>query len=166
MTIHRVCCLILSFSFVFLFRVNALMNHFYLNYISNASVSWTDIATGVSAEFLKSCFMLFPSWETWKPSGLPFVKILEVIHLQSLIAIQTCYPGNCLWQETRSSARRHLKEPDSPVVVIRKCIAVSRKNFMVVEGFVHVCFAASQKDIQYINLFCSQPRDSVTLSTQ
>ena len=58
---HRVCCLILSFSFVFLFRVNALMNHFYLNYISNASVSWTDIATGVSAEFLKSCFMLFPS---------------------------------------------------------------------------------------------------------
>ena len=37
------------------------MNHFYLNYISNASVSWTDIATGVSTEFLKSCFMLFPS---------------------------------------------------------------------------------------------------------
>ena len=78
LTIHRVRCLILSFSFVFLFRVNALMNHFYLNYISNASVSWTDIATGVSAEFLKSCFVLFPSWETWKPSGLPFVKILTV----------------------------------------------------------------------------------------
>ena len=108
---HRVCCLILSFSFVFLFRVNALMNHFYLNYISNASVSWTDIATGVSAKCFKSCFMLFPSWETWKPSGLPFVKILEVIHLQFLLAIQTCYPGNCLWQETRSSARRrHLHE--------------------------------------------------------
>ena len=30
---------------------------------------------------------------------------------------------------------------------------------MVVEGFVHVCLAASQKDIQYINLFCSQPID-------
>ena len=110
LTMHMVCCLILSFSFVFLFRVNALMNHFYLNYISNASVSWTDIATGVSAEFLKSCFMLFPSLETWRLSGLPIVKVLEVIHLQSLIAIQTCYPGNCLWQETRSSARRHLHE--------------------------------------------------------
>ena len=59
-----------------------------------------------------------------------------------------------------------MKEPDSPVVVIRKCIAVSRKNFLVVEGFIHVCLAASQKDIQYINLFCSQPRNSVTLSTQ
>ena len=111
LTMHRVRCLILSFSFVFLFRVNALMNHFYLNYISNASVSWTDIATGVSAEFLKSCFMLFPSWETWKSSGLLFVKILEVIHWQFLLAVQICYPGNCLWQETRSSARRrHLNE--------------------------------------------------------
>ena len=59
-----------------------------------------------------------------------------------------------------------MKEQDSPVVVLKKCIAVSRENFMVVKGFVHVCFAASQKDIQYINLFCSQPRDSVTLSTQ
>ena len=59
-----------------------------------------------------------------------------------------------------------MKEQDSPIVVLKKCIAVSWENFMVVEGFVHVCLAASQKDIQYINLFCSQPRDSVTLSTQ
>ena len=35
------------------------MNHFYLNYISNASVSWTDIATGVSAEIFKILFHAF-----------------------------------------------------------------------------------------------------------
>ena len=46
-----------------------------------------------------------------------------------------------------------MKEQDSPVVVLKKCIAVSRKNFMVVKGFVHVCFAASQKDIQHIKFF-------------
>lgn len=59
-----------------------------------------------------------------------------------------------------------MKEQDSPVVVLKKCIAASWENFMVVEGFVHLCSAASKKNIQHINLFCSQPRDSVTLSTQ
>ena len=84
------------------------------------------------------------------------------------LAVSPCY-SNMLSYDKRQGHQQgdiFIKEPDSPVVVIRKCIAVSRKNFMVVEGFVHVCFAASQKDIQYINLFCSQPRDSVTLSTQ
>ena len=53
-----------------------------------------------------------------------------------------------------------MKEPDSPVVVIRKCIAVSRKNFLVVEGLymcawlpvkktssTSICFAHSQETL-------------------
>ena len=37
---------------------------------------------------------------------------------------------------------------------------------MVVEGFVHVCLAASQKDIQYINICFAHSQETVTLSTQ
>ena len=63
------------------------------------------------------------------------------------LAVSPCY-SNMLSYDKRQGHQQgdiFIKEPDSPVVVIRKCIVVSWENFMVVEGFVHVCLAVSQR---------------------
>ena len=85
------------------------MNHFYLNYISNASVSWTDIATGVSAEFF---LILFHAFTIMRDMETEWSTLCKNLRGDSL-AVSPCYSNILSWKLSMTRDKVISKEETS-----------------------------------------------------